>query len=192
MTVAALFVRADSIYKTTPNVDAWDAGRDARKWAGGCPVVAHPPCRAWGSLAQFAKPRPDEKELARWAVKMIREWGGVLEHPASSRLWADQVMAEPGTIDAHGGRTVEVDQFRWGHTAEKLSRFYVVGMTYPELVAMIPHRRTDRPTMCIGNPRGVAKGHPDWRPELLKGDRERTPPALAAWLLDVARRCRLK
>lgn len=42
-TVAALFVRADSIYKTMPDVDAWDIERDARRWPGGCPVVAHPP-----------------------------------------------------------------------------------------------------------------------------------------------------
>lgn len=29
MQVAALFVRRDSIYKTMPEVDAWDADRDA-------------------------------------------------------------------------------------------------------------------------------------------------------------------
>lgn len=85
--VAALFVRADSIYKTMPGVDAWDIERDARKWPGGCPVVAHPPCRAWGRLRQFAKPRPDEKDLAPWAVEKVRRWGGVLEHPANSSLW---------------------------------------------------------------------------------------------------------
>jgi hypothetical protein len=188
--VAALFVRADSVYKGMPNVDAWDVERDARKWPGGCPVIAHPPCRAWGSLAHFAKPRPDEKELARWSIAQIRRWGGVLEHPASSGLWADQVMAEPGTIDAHGGRTIEVDQFRWGHMAEKLSRFYVVGLRYPALVESLPPRRTDRPAFCIGNPRGTPKGAPGWRPELLKADRERTPPALAAWLVATASGCR--
>jgi hypothetical protein len=32
--VAALFVRADSIYKTLPGVDAWDEARDARQWPG--------------------------------------------------------------------------------------------------------------------------------------------------------------
>ncbi len=34
--VAALFVRANSIYKTMPGVDAWDAERDARKFGGAC------------------------------------------------------------------------------------------------------------------------------------------------------------
>jgi hypothetical protein len=33
--VAALFVRADSIYKTLPGVDAWDEARDARQWPAG-------------------------------------------------------------------------------------------------------------------------------------------------------------
>jgi hypothetical protein len=51
MTVAVLFARSDSHYKALPGVDVWDSERDARKWLGGSPVVAHPPCRAWGALA---------------------------------------------------------------------------------------------------------------------------------------------
>lgn len=65
--VAVLYARADSNYKAMENVDVWDAERDARNWPGGCPVVAHPPCRAWSALAHMAKPRPDEKDLARHA-----------------------------------------------------------------------------------------------------------------------------
>lgn len=34
------------------------------------------------------------------------------------------------------------------------------------------------------------KGHPDWRPEVSKKEREATPPEFARWLLDVASRCR--
>ncbi len=190
MTVAALFVRADSVYKTMPGVDAWDAERDARAWPGGCPIVAHPPCRAWGRLRHFAKPRPDEKELARWSIAQIRKWGGVLEHPAASLLWPDQKLAEPGCIDAYGGRTIEVDQFRWGHKAEKLTRFYVVGLRYPELVDMIPPRRADRPLYVVTQSHGRPKGSPGWRPEITKPEREHTPAALAAWLVEVAQRCR--
>ena len=47
--VVVLFVRADSIYKTLPGVECYDEARDARTWPGGCPVVAHPPCRTWGT-----------------------------------------------------------------------------------------------------------------------------------------------
>ena len=94
--VAILYARSDSIYKTLEGCDVWDATRDARNFPGGCPVVAHPPCRAWSALAHLAKPRPDEKDLARHAVKVVRECGGVLEHPISSRLWADQKLPQPG------------------------------------------------------------------------------------------------
>lgn len=100
--VAALFVRADSIYKRMPGVDAWDAERDARTWPGGSPVVAHPPCRAWGAFAWRARPRDGERECAPWAVEQIRMHGGVLEHPAASRLWPEHGLPEPCQRDAWG------------------------------------------------------------------------------------------
>ena len=64
MKVTILFARADSNYKTLQDCDVFDSRRDARRWPGGCPVVAHPPYRAWGRLRHFARPRPGEKELA--------------------------------------------------------------------------------------------------------------------------------
>lgn len=51
--VAVLFARADSHYKAIDGCDVWDIERDARKWPGGAPVVAHPPCRAWGKASYF-------------------------------------------------------------------------------------------------------------------------------------------
>ena len=78
-TVAVLYARPNSIYKRLEAADVWDMERDARCWPGGAPVVAHPPCRAWGRLRHFAKPRPDEKGLALHAVAAVREHGGVLE-----------------------------------------------------------------------------------------------------------------
>ncbi len=58
-TVAVLFARADSHYKALQGVEVYDMERDARTYDGPWPVVAHPPCRAWGRLRQFANPRPD-------------------------------------------------------------------------------------------------------------------------------------
>ena len=75
MDVAALFVRSDSIYKSLPGVDCFDIERDALTFPGGKPVVCHPPCRAWGVLRKFAKPRPGEKALAPWAVNQVRDLG---------------------------------------------------------------------------------------------------------------------
>lgn len=78
MNVAALFVRKDSIYKSIEGVDCYDIARDARNYTGALPVIAHPPCRAWGQLSYFAKPRSDEKELSFFAIDMVRKWGGYL------------------------------------------------------------------------------------------------------------------
>src|SRR5208283_3687563 len=94
--VAVLFARADSIYKTLPGCDVWDAERDALNWHGGCPLIAHPTCRAWGRLRHFAHPREGERELALWAVKMVQRWGGVLEHPVASQLWPSANLPKPG------------------------------------------------------------------------------------------------
>jgi hypothetical protein len=51
--VAVLFARSDSIYKEFQGVDVWDKERDARNWPGGCPVIAHPPCRTWGAMSHM-------------------------------------------------------------------------------------------------------------------------------------------
>ena len=52
--VSVLFARADSAYKTLPGCDVWDKDRNAMLCDDDWPVVAHPPCRAWGRLRTFA------------------------------------------------------------------------------------------------------------------------------------------
>lgn len=112
MTVAVLFARADSCYKEMPECDVWDIDRDARKWAGGSPVVAHPPCRAWGRLRTFAKPRKGERLLATWSVRQVRKWGGVLEHPASSTLWPKAGRVRPLVEKREGVGMLTADDVR--------------------------------------------------------------------------------
>lgn len=192
--VAALFVRKDSIYKAMPGVDAWDAERDARQWPGGCPVVAHPPCRAWGQLRHFAKPRADEKALALWAVEKVRACGGVLEHPKKSTLWPAAGLPEPGQRDEFGGWTLPIFQSWWGHRAEKATLLYIVGCT-PAEIPEIPLVLGD--AACIVGSSGrrtdgkrLQPGDAGYRPEITKAEREHTPPELAAWLVELARRCK--
>lgn len=182
-TIAVLFARSDSHYKALPDTDVWDIERDARRWPGGSPLVAHPPCRMWGRLRQFAKGRPDEKQLAIQAVDWIRKHGGVLEHPAESTLWLHCDLPRPGEFpDEHGGWCLEIEQFHWGHRAEKATWLYIVGCTPSELPP-IP-RRPGRPTHCVR----PTKSYPRL-PSITKAEREHTPPELASWLVTLAKRC---
>jgi len=170
-TVSVLYARRDSVYKTFDNVDVWDQDRDARKYEGDGPVVAHPPCRAWGRLKAFAKPSEGEKLLAISAVKLVRRNGGVLEHPAGSSLWREMDMPRPveGT-DSFGGYTILVNQSDFGHRAQKATWLYIVG-----------------PKTCDLPIAPITLGFPDRTvTQLGRAAREHTPVRLARWLVDVA------
>ncbi len=189
-TIAILFARQDSIYKTLPGCDVYDIERDARTFAGGMPVVAHPPCRAWGILSHMAKPVPGERDLAPWAVDQVRQCGGVLEHPRGSRLWIEKPLPMPGHVDAWGGWTLPVWQWWWGHKAAKASMFYIVGVR-PEDLPTIPFR-IGTPEFTVGTSGRRRDGTRSGRGrEIRKSEREHTPPDLALWLVETARRCRV-
>lgn len=194
MTVAVLFARGDSVYKSLPGCDVYDASRDARTYDGPWPVVAHPPCRGWGSLRAFAKPRADERNLGRLAVALVREFGGVLEHPAFSALWASQAMALPGSRDSFGGWTFPAPQQWWGHRAKKDTWFYICGVEPADLppIPFVMGEATHVIAQCKTLPDGsrVTKGHRKWKPETTKTEREATPLELAHWLLELAGRAR--
>ncbi len=184
-TVAVLFARADSIYKTLPNVDVYDIERDARTFGGGMPVVAHPPCRAWASLRHHAKPREGEKDLAFFAIDAVRRNGGVLEHPWLSTLWDAAALPAPGLTDRFGGWTLPVDQNWFGHRARKRTRLYIAGIG-PKDVPEIPIVLGEA-THTVGLWSGRDKSRA--RPSIAKWEYEHTPPLLAEWLVELARRC---
>lgn len=194
--VAALFVRRDSIYKTIPGVDCWDTERDARNWPGGMPGVFHPPCRGWGRLRYFARPAPGELDLGPWAVAQVRRQGGVVEHPAYSRLWPHCDLPRPGAgRDEFGGWTLGIMQSAFGHRADKATWLYIVGVD-PAFVPPIPLRLGRAECVVSGWARmkrkdgsRLRRGETGWRPPLDLAEREHTPPALAHWLVDLARRC---
>lgn len=169
MNVAALFVRKRNHYSAL-GCDCYDVDRDALTWAGGAPGVYHPPCRSWGQLSHFAKPRDGERELAIWAMDNVRRFGGVLEHPYSSRLWRESGCLSFGVRDDHGGILVPVFQSWWGHRAAKKTCFYVVGAAVhlPAFVEPVMH--------CTVENMGRA-------------EREATPAVLATWLVELASRC---
>jgi hypothetical protein len=185
--ISALFVRKDSIYKTL-GVDCWDIERDALNWQGGNPIVAHPPCRAWGKFSWAAKPRPGEKELAIKAIEWIREWGGVLEHPASSRLWPELSLPKPGRYDEYGGFSICIDQFWFGHKAQKRTLLYICGCNQADLPPT--PIRFDAVTHCVNvNKKNKFGRRPGIKQEITRAEREQTPIELARWLIIVAKAC---
>jgi len=183
-TVAVLFARSDSVYKSLPFCDVYDIDRDARRFDGLEPVIAHPPCRGWGRLRTFSSHTPEELDLARLAVSKVRLNGGVLEHPYGSALWEDQRLPQPGHVDQYGGFTLPLFQNWFGHRAAKATLLYIVGVA-PGNVPSIPFTIAKPSHVC-----GAFSGNSEEvrRPEISKAEREQTPVAFAVWLLDLARR----
>lgn len=169
-----LFALSDSIYKSLPGTDVYDLERDALTWTGGCPVLAHPPCRAWSRLRHFSKHDEQEKNLAVWAVSQIRQFGGVLEHPAGSSLWPFLNLPLPGNFDEFGGFTFPVDQFWFGHKARKSTFLYIVGCLPGDL---------PRVPLSIDTPSYVVQSRTN-KNHISRRDRLSTPLGFAVWLLD--------
>lgn len=185
--IAVLFARSDSIYKDLPDLDVYDLERDARNFDFSAPVIAHPPCRAWGRLRTFSKPRPDEKDLGLFAVRAVRACGGVLEHPESSTLWQAAGLPRPGAVrDVFGGWTFPVVQHWWGHRARKATWLYIVGVC-PQDLPEIPLQLGDAPC-TIGKWSGRDRSRQ--RPEIGPREREATPHEFARWLVELARSSR--
>lgn len=81
MKVAALFVEKGGVYFGLPDVDPWDEERDARRYEGPHPVVAHPPCSRWCRLAGLVEARwghkkGDDEGCFASALASVRRWGG--------------------------------------------------------------------------------------------------------------------
>lgn len=113
--VAALCTLRNSVYHEMPGVEPYDIDRDVRTFAGGMPVVAHPPCRSWSAYCRHqAKPQPGEKDLGPLCVDWLRKCGGVLEHPAHSHLWEHCGLPHPGRPRGDLW-AIEVLQSWWGH-----------------------------------------------------------------------------
>lgn len=147
--IAALYVEKEGCYSGLEGIDAWHEERDARKYSGPWPVIAHPPCQRWGKMwmgspSAIARGFPKKKkgddggcfEHALWAV---RKFGGVLEHPMHSHAWKHFGINRPtpnsGWVkaDDFGGWTCCVEQGRYGHWMRKPTWLYAVGCELPEL-----------------------------------------------------------
>jgi hypothetical protein len=183
LVVAALYIDPRGPYPSIPGVDCWDEDRDARRYRGPHPIVAHPPCGPWGRFRNLASGH--DRELAPIAIQQVRVHGGVLEHPAHSMLWRYLRLPLPGEmLDSYGGFTLHVDQCAWGHVARKATWLYVVGVDRGMAAAGI--RDGGTPTHVIERTRRDGARHTGLR-LCSHQQRRRTPPAFAAWLVDLAR-----
>lgn len=176
--------------------DCWDEARDARNYAGPNPVVAHPPCGPWSSLRHLW--RGQQRDCALIAVDHVRRFGGVLEHPAGSKLWSyaegvgRPLPCEVIGWDKYGGRSFEVDQCDWGHPARKRTWLYVVGLgPYERLPPTPPHRKPTH--WCSGVHTPGARGEtPPGIKVCSAQQRRRTPRAFAEWLIALAKMARVR
>jgi len=179
--VAALYVDEAGPYSKLPGVDIWPVSRDARKYPGPVPVVAHPPCGPWGRLSHLCTRQ--DPQLALAAVKQIAQFGGVLEHPAHSKLWAHLDLPRPNELPFRGFWTLRVDQVRWGHVARKPT-WLLFSKISPSVVGPLPPPRS--PTHWIGG----SKTDPHRPPGMgfASGvQARRTPEPFARWLVSLAR-----
>lgn len=145
VTIAALYVQRGGSYYGLPDVDPWDEERDARRYDGPWPVVAHPPCERWGRYwsggpsAKIRRNLGDDGGCFAAAIASVRRWGGVLEHPEASHAWRTHGLFQPPyhggwvVADDVGGWTCCVAQGHYGHEAQKMTWLYARGVELPSL-----------------------------------------------------------
>ena len=161
MTPAALYMMKGSImFDFLPKDRIWTIERDARKYAGPYPVIAAPPCAQFSRLRHFARDDAEARSCAPRAVEQVREFGGVLEHPAQSLLWKEFNLPAPGGIDTDefGGWTLECHQFDFGHVALKKTWLYIVGVSHEEVMRLFPCKKNQERPFRLWTPRVSKNG----------------------------------
>jgi hypothetical protein len=147
--IAALFVDPTGVYSTFNDgirkIDLWGEDRDARLYRGPHPVIAHPPCQRWGKFWHGSTAKPHQFRLGEdggcfaAALTAVRNYGGVLEHPAHSKAWDYFGLKKPpkagGWVpaDSFGGMTCQVEQGHYGHMSRKATWLYGVGIEFADL-----------------------------------------------------------
>ena len=144
--VAALYVETDGAYFGVSDVDPWDEARDARRYAGPHPVVCHSPCQRWGKYWHGAPNKPHQYRLGEdggcfaAALTAVRNYGGVLEHPALSHAWRYFGLQTPPVAggwlkaDDFGLWTCHVEQGHYGHMSRKATWLLAKADVLPALI----------------------------------------------------------
>jgi hypothetical protein len=172
-TVSILCASRNSVYHQLQGVIVFDERKDARTFTGDTPIVAHPPCRAWSAFCRHqAKPKDGEAELGIWCANMLRITGGVLEHPAHSRLFDAAALPKPGEKCGNLW-TMEVWQAWWGYSMKKAT--WLCFSKIDKHVVDVPYRM-------------LAPGQCRRRQQVMsKNQRAATCEHFARWLVGIAR-----
>lgn len=202
--IAALYVETGGVYYGLPDVDPWDEARDARKYAGPWPVVAHPPCARWSRLAGLvehlgARRRAAAAQLDAFpapiaraqdggcfaaALAAVRTWGGVLEHPAETAAWPAHEIERPikggWTATECGGWVAEVAQSAYGHRALKRTWLYARCQARPADLDWSQPVALARVSEANGTSRKLVE-------RMSRRERIRTPLSFRDVLLEIAR-----
>jgi hypothetical protein len=172
--VAVLCTSHRTPYKHLTDVEVWDRKADALNYAGGHPIVAHPPCRAWSIYTRHqSKPSQGEKDLGIKCTQLARRNGGIIEQPAHSLLWEAAGLPHPGKIHNPLSYSLEICQEWWGHPCIKRTWLYFSGI--PITLVNLP--------FCLHS---IQKYSSTWA-NLTPHQRSATPPLFAQWLVDLAR-----
>jgi hypothetical protein len=190
--IAALYVQTGGAYFGLDGVDPWDEARDARKYCGPWPVVAHPPCQRWGAMAAV--------NYARWggdhnrpgndggcfesALRCVEAFGGVLEHPKATRAWQAFGLEKPAPkcwSPSRVGWVCEVWQSAYGHRANKATWLYFVGDQKP--TDMDWSRPVGTHQVGFHDQRGKSRN----KPTLGKKEANATPPEFRGALIELVR-----
>lgn len=207
--IAALYVEKGGAYYDLPGIDPWDEERDARKYPGPHPVVAHPPCQRWGKLwagqplyiknTGIRKVKGDDGGCFEAALASTRKWGGVIEHPWGSHAWAHFGLHLPpreggwistGMFD--GGWTCCIEQGRYGHYARKPTLLLVYGVSLTDLESLSWGIGAPRLDPAVVERMGLARAKRLGEVGAKGGGKDSTPrigtpPAFRQLLIDIAR-----
>ncbi len=186
--VAALYVDPAGAYANLDGVEMWDEQRDARLYSGPWPVVAHPPCSRWCQLASVNEKRyghkvGDDGGCFAAALAAVRQFGGVLEHPAFTVAWKTFALQRPRRglwLQDGAAYVTEISQAAYGHRARKRTWLYYVGPEPPAL-----DWRDVVGEGVIGG--GINSGECMGRPKVGKREASATPSAFRDSLLSLAR-----
>jgi len=191
--IAALFVSPNGPYAGLPNVEIWDELRDARRYDGPHPVVAHPPCSRWCRLAglveaRWGHKRGDDGGCFESALSSVRTWGGVLEHPAYSDAFLAFGLPAPTPGGWQrtlcGGWVAHVEQGRYGHPAKKATWLYAHGVS--QLPSLDWQAIPDTASSALVSWCGNHTSKFEQRPRVGKAVASRTPDAFRDQLLSIA------